>query len=627
MVGQPRPETDAWGVVTSYYDALGQLHVVSDATRAAIHAAMGADLDAEAATRALDRVLVAEHGRALALPHPCEIVLEDQTRLGMRGEVPPDVPIGYHHLLQQDSEVPRLLIVRPRRCHLPERLRTWGWAVQSYALRSERSWGIGDLGDLTRFARSSTSEAGAGFALVNPLCAAAPGVPQEASPYAPSSRLFRNVLALDIDAVPGASEEGIAFDELRTAARALNRERLIDRDAVYRLKLAALARLWPLSDGEPACERHRVEIGAPLRRFAVFCALAETFGPAWPTWPAALRHPASAAVARFASEHEQRVRFHEWTQWLLDEQLRKAGAQIALMNDLPVGFGPDGADTWAWQDCLALGARIGAPPDEFNTGGQNWGLPPFVPHRLAAVDYEPYVQTLRFALRHARALRIDHVMGLFRLFWIPLGAAATEGTYVRYPSEHLLAIAAVESHRARAAIIGEDLGTVEPGVREELAACGMPAYRLLWFDQTPLSDYPAQSLAAVTTHDLPTVAGVWTGNEGQMLRSIGLEPHDQRLREMRARLMNVAGVADDAALEDVIVRVHAALGQAPSALVTATLEDVLGVSEPPNRPGTQREWPNWSLALPFTLDEIERHPLVKAVAQALSRGRSAAGFV
>ena len=625
-MGQPRPDTDAWGVVTRYYDALGQLHVVGDATRAVIHTAMGADRDAEAASRELARVLVAEHGRALALPHPCEILLEDQTSLGMRSELPPDLPIGYHHLRWPGSEVPRFLIVRPRRCHLPERLRTWGWAVQSYALRSERSWGIGDLGDLARFGRSSAGERGAGFVLVNPLCAAAPVVPQEASPYAPSSRLFRNVLALDIEAVPGASEGGVALDELRATARALNRERLIDRDAVYRFKLAALARLWPLSDSAPACERYRADIGAVLRRFAVFCTLAETFGPAWPTWPVALRHPASAAVTRFALEHEQRVRFHEWTQWLLDEQFRLAGAQTALMNDLPVGFGPDGADAWAWQDSLALGARIGAPPDEFNTGGQNWGLPPFAPHRLAAVDYEPHIQTLRFALRHARALRIDHVMGLFRLFWIPLGAPATEGTYVRYPSEHLLAIAAVESHRARATIVGEDLGTVEPGVREELAACGMPAYRLLWFDTTSLSDYPAQSLAAVTTHDLPTIAGVWTGKEGQMLRSIGLEPHDRRLREMRARLMNVAGVTDAATSEDVIVRVHAALGQAPSALVTATLEDALAVSEPPNRPGTQREWPNWSLALPFTLDEIGRHPLVRAVAEALSRDRAAARF-
>jgi 4-alpha-glucanotransferase len=270
--------------------------------------------------------------------------------------------------------------------------------------------------------------------------------------------------------------------------------------------------------------------------------------------------------------------------------------------------------------------RIGAPPDEFNANGQSWGLPPFVPHRLAALDYEPYIQTLRAALRHARALRIDHVMGLFRLFWVPLGAAATDGTYVRYPSDHLLAIAAVESHRARAAIIGEDLGTVEPGVREELAACGMPSYRLLWFDGTPPSEFPAQSLAAVTTHDLPTIAGVWTGDEGRMQRSIGLAPHEQRLREMRTRLVSVAGVADDAALEDVIVRVHAALGQAPSSLVTATLEDALGVSEPPNRPGTHREWPNWSLALPFTLDEIERHPRVRAVAQALSQTRSSTRF-
>jgi len=623
-VGAPRHDTDAWGVVTSYYDALGRLHSVSDATRAALHAAMG--VDAEAAAGGIERVLVAYSGQTFSLDRPSEIVLEDQTVLEARSDLPADLPIGYHHLRGPGSEAPRLLIVRPARCHLPAQLRVWGWAVQSYALRSERSWGIGDLGDLARFARSSRREHGAAFVLLNPLCAAAPVTPQEASPYAPSSRLFRNILSLDIEAVPGAREDGSVLAKLRAAAHDLNRERLIDRDAVYRLKLAALERLWSRSDGASACERYRAELGAPLRRFALFCALAEIHGPAWPTWPEALRHPASAAVARFALENRQRLRFHEWIQWLLDEQVRQAGADIALMNDLPVGFGPDGADAWAWQDCLALGARIGAPPDEFNAGGQNWGLPPFVPHRLAAVEYEPYIQTLRAALRHARALRIDHVMGFFRLFWVPLGASATEGTYVRYPSEHLLAIAAVESHRARAAIIGEDLGTVEAGVREELAACGMPSYRLLWFDATPPSDFPAQSLAAVTTHDLPTVAGVWTGDEARMLRSIGLAPHEQRLHEMRARLASVAGVADDASLDDVIVRAHAALGQAPSLFVTATLEDVLGVSEPPNRPGTQHEWPNWSLALPLTLEQIERHPRVRAVAEALSPGRSAGSF-
>jgi 4-alpha-glucanotransferase len=625
-VSGAHPDTDAWGVVTSYYDALGHQHVVSDATRGTIHTAMGVGLGEQTAARAFERVLIAQSGATLGVDSAWEISLEDHTRLDVRDALPPDLPIGYHVLRRPGSDETRLLIVRPSRCHLPARLRTWGWAAQSYALRSERSWGIGDLGDLARFAQTSASEWGTGFLLLNPLCAAAPVVPQEASPYSPSSRLFRNVLALDVEAVPGASEAGDLLGELRAAAQALNRERLIDRSTVYRLKLAALETVWRRFGGAQAFDRYRVEIGTPLTRFATFCVLAETFGAAWPRWPAALRHPETAAVARFASENEARVRFHEWMQWLLDEQLRSVSTRIALMNDLPIGFDPDGADAWAWQDCIALGARIGAPPDEFNSGGQNWGLPPFIPHRLAACDYQPYIQTLRAALRHARALRIDHVMGFFRLFWIPLGSAAVDGTYVRYPSEQLLAIAAVESHRARASIIGEDLGTVEAGVREQLAASGMPSYRLLWFEPSAPSGYPAQSLAAVTTHDLPTIAGVWTETESAMQRSVGLEPHEQRLRQMRARLAEVAAVGSDGALEDVIVRVHAALAQAPSWLVTATLEDALGLVEPPNRPGTHREWPNWSLALPFTIEQIERHPLARSVAQAMTEGRSSSGF-
>ncbi|MEA2535129.1 MAG: 4-alpha-glucanotransferase, partial [Actinomycetota bacterium] len=365
---------------------------------------------------------------------------EDGGSVDVVGAVPPDLPWGYHWLVPLEGQGERELLVRgPSTCFMPGSLRTWGWAAQLYAARSTESWGMGDLADLRRLAEWSR-EQGAGMLLVNPLHAASPGVPQEPSPYFPSSRCFRNPLYLRVDD-PALAPWG----------RRLNDERRIDRDAVWRLKSVALENQYQSSDrGDGRFDRYCDEQGEILRRYATFCALTEVLGRPWTRWPEAARRPESPAVGRFADTYRERVRFHMWLQWLLDEQLQSAGEPVGLMQDLAIGVDAGGADAWMWQDSFVLGARVGAPPDEFNTQGQDWGLPPFDPWRLRASHYEPFIRTVRAGLRHAGGLRFDHVMGLFRLYWIPEGLGADQGAYVRYPHRQLLDILALESHRAGA---------------------------------------------------------------------------------------------------------------------------------------------------------------------------------
>jgi 4-alpha-glucanotransferase len=289
---------------------------------------------------------------------------------------------------------------------------------------------------------------------------------------------------------------------------------------------------------------------------------------------------------------------------------------------LPVGFDPDGADAWTWQDLLATGISVGAPPDEFNPRGQDWGVPPFVPHRLRAAACEPFAQTLRATLRHAGGLRIDHVMGLFRLFWIPEGGNPEQGAYVRYPAEDLLAIVAVESHRARAVVVGEDLGTVEEGVRAQLAARRILSCRLLWFEAERPATYPRLSLAAVTTHDLPTISGLWSGADLRAQRALGLSPNQDGIRAIRRRLRSMTGLGRDADPATMITRAHRLLAEAPSVMIAATLEDALAVEERPNIPGTTgAQRANWSIALPALLEAIETNPLAASIGRILDRRR------
>lgn len=603
---------EAW-IQEGYRDCDGRWRAVSPETLAAIGRAMGPQAPAGPAVRVLTP------GDHRLIEGPGELRYEDGGVLRLKGLAPPGLPLGYHEVHRPDGRVEHV-IVTPRRCHLDERMRAWGWAAQLYAVRSAGSWGMGDLADLRELASWSARELGAGFLVMNPVCAPTPVAPLETSPYYPGSRRFRSPLYLRVEEAPGAAEALGDLERFAAAGRALNGSRRIDRDRVWRLKQAALEILYDRFRGDAAFDRYRLRESPALRQFAVFCALAERFRGDWRAWPTEYRDPRSRAVARFAGESARRVEFHEWQQWLLDRQMEDASRALPLVLDLPVGFDPGGADAWVWQEYLAADVTVGAPPDPYSAAGQDWQLPPFIPHRLRAAAYRPFIETVRAAMRYAGGLRIDHVMSLFRLFWIPRGAGPAEGAYVRYPAGDLLDIVALESRRAGAFVVGEDLGTVEEGVREELAARGMLSTRLLWFEQAPPWEYPRQALASITTHDLPTVAGLWSGADAAEQRALGLPPDDGAVRR---RLGELTGAPPSESAREVILRVHRLLARAPSAAVAATLEDALAVERRPNIPSSGNGRPNWSLALPKALEAIRADPLVREVAASLRAAREA----
>jgi len=606
--------SDGWSISDGYWDTGGTWHPTSEATRRALLAAMDAG-DRDAPPPPPPMWFLVE-GSAATLADPCDLALEDGTTLPNLHALPPDLPLGYHDLQPQTGGPATRLVITPRQCRLPER--AWGWAVQLYALRSATSWGIGDLGDLRRLAAWSHG-LGAGVMMINPLHAAAPGVPQQPSPYSPTSRLWRNLVYLRVAEVPGA--ESVNLSALDTAGRALNGSERIDRDAGHRLKVEALQAIFEHAPGGADFERWRHAQGEALRRFALWSVLAEQYGAAWTDWPAAYQHPSSPAVGSLAGTEADQVRFHEWCQWHLDRQLGGAGtAGVSLVADLAVGFDPHGADAWAYQDLLGRGCRVGAPPDTFNPLGQDWGLPPFVPWKLRHERYQPFIDTIRAVLRHCGGIRIDHVMGLFRLYWIPPELGPGDGAYVRYPHQDLLDLLALEAHRAGAFVVGEDLGTVEDEVRDELTERGILSYRLVWFEEGPPPTFPRQALAGVTTHDLPTMAGVWSGADLADRQRLGRGGDGSDDEWFRSRIHLATGLDDDASTEEVVVATHQALAGAPSLIVVATLDDAVAMVDRPNLPGTIDEWPNWRIPLHRTLEEIESDPLVLAVAQALDAG-------
>ena len=605
------------GIVRAYKDTSQQWRHTTPETREALLRSMGLDPDRPAALTG-PNVRVLQPGETIAVTGPSELVLEDGTRLREDRQLPPDLPIGYHQLRPLDASDGTWIIRRPASCWLPLGLQVWGWAVQLYAARSRASWGIGDLGDLRRLAHWSR-RLGAGVLLLNPLCAVAPELPQQASPYYPSSRRFRNPLYLRIEEIPGADHPTVGLPDLASAARALNASRRIDRDEVFRRKMEVLERIWELGVQDEGFACYCREMGESLHGFAAFCVLAERWGGDWRRWPQEYRQPDSPAVHRFIQDALPRLHFHQWLQWHLDRQLALAATVLPLVADLPIGVSPGGADTWQWQEVLADGATVGAPPDQFNLDGQDWDLPPFIPHRLRAACYRPFIETIRSSLRHAGGLRIDHVMGLFRLFWIPRGLGPGCGAYVRYPSDELLAIVAVESHRAQAWIAGEDLGTVEKRVGRQLARNRILSYQVLWFEDELPGDFAELALAAVSTHDLPTVAGFWTGTDFAAQQQIGLRPSEDGFRQIRERLIAATGLGEDASSREAVVAAYRALGNAPSAVLAASLDDALAVEQRPNMPGTVDQWPNWSLALPQTLEEVESATLPRQIADELRR--------
>ena len=574
-----------------------------------------------------ETVRVITQGARSTFDEPADLVLENgsresltgRTRARRRARIPADVPLGYHTVELQESGRRVSLVVTPPRCHLPPDLRIWAWAVQLYAARSRRSWGIGDFGDLARFART-VREDGCRLVLVNPLHAATPVVPQQPSPYSPTTRRFLNPLYLAIEQIDGARELP-GLDGFLARGRALNEAPLINRDRIFQLKMQALNALFKRFSGHWDFDKFVQSEGPSLQEYAVFCALIEEHGGTWRRWPAKYRHPHSSDVRRFASERAERVRFHQWIQWLLDRQLRTAAGHLPVMQDLPIGIDPGGADAWAWQDILADGIHVGAPPDEFNTKGQDWGLPPFVPARLKRAAYRPFIETIRGTMRHAGGLRIDHVMGLFRLFWIPEGMSPADGAYVRNAADDLLGIVRLESHRAQAIVVGEDLGTVDERARAQLMDMGVLSYRLVWFEESDPSEYPEQALGAISTHDLPTVAGLWTGFDLEAQHRLKLNPNEDGTRKMRERFARATRSNDRTSVREVIRRGYELLSRAPSTVVAATLEDAAGMEERPNMPGTVDQWPNWCQPLPVDLDRLARSANTKAIARALARGR------
>jgi len=602
-----------WGVDPGYLDVNDEWHDAPASTVRSILSAMGADGERPSAG---PPVWIVREGARIDLGGRWELQTEDGGSERVAGSL--TAPgLGYHRLFREDDGHGVRLIVTPSRCHLPDDLHIWGWAVQLYAARSQRSWGIGDLGDLRRLGQWSKAH-GAELLLLNPLHASIP-IPglQQDSPYYPSSRCFRSPLYLRVEDVPGATADGIDLDAAVAAGRVLNDDRRIDRDAVLTLKLRVLRAIFDDFTGHQAFDAFVAEGGETLRRFAVHCALAERHGGNWRDWPVDLRHPKNFEVRQFAEEQHREVEFHQWLQWLIDRQLEAAGDEIGLMQDLAIGCDPGGADAWIWQDVLAPGMSVGAPPDEYNTQGQDWGLPPFDPWKLRDAAYEPFIETVRAGFRHAGGLRFDHVMGLFRLFWIPSEGSAKDGTYVRYCSDDLLDILALESVRAGAYVVGEDLGTVEPSAREVLAERNILSYRLLWFEDEPPRAFPERALGAVTTHDLPTVGGLWTGSDLEAQRERDMEPNVESTTQLLERVREWTGLEAEAPVTEVSQRVHELLAEAPSMIVTATLDDAVGVEERPNYPGTTGGT-NWSLALPVALDELLDDPRVAEIARTLS---------
>lgn len=579
-----------------YVDVHGTWHATDPQVRAALEAAArgAGPVPTEPVPPPLWFV---RPGERHTMHRPATITLEDGTELDDVADLPPDLPIGYHRLDPDDGGPTTHLFVAPRRAApVPDRVRAV--AVQVYAARSTRSWGIGDLGDVADLARWAGNH-GADSLLLSPLHAPLPVEGADPSPYFASSRLWRNPLHLHIEAIPGWDDADPELVELAEQGRALDQASRIDRARVWELKRAALGRLWATRrPRDRAFARWRAEQGDLLQGYATFCALAEHHGEGWHAWPATHRRPDAPAVERFAAEHADAVTFHAWVQWLLDRQHAEAAsaAPLGLVHDLAVGASPDGADGWLWQDVLAPGVRVGAPPDEFAPDGQDWGLPPFSPTRLRAAAYQPLASLLRASMRHAVGLRVDHVMGLFRLWWIPPGFGAAEGAYVRYPSSELLDVLAIESSRAGAFVVGEDLGTVEGDVRAELADRHVLGYRVAWFEDEAPSAWPTGTLASMTTHDLPTVAGAWSG-------------HDDPDGKMSARLATFVGDPWPATAAEAVERAHRRLAEAPSAVAAATMEDLLVVPDRPNRPGTTTddtaEHPNWSVALPVPVDDLD----------------------
>jgi len=713
----------AYCILPEYHDIWGTQHRVADATIVALLAAMGVDAADDAKTdmelrahdAALDErgiaplVVLRENVRPWTLrcrlpralegtPLAVRVICEDDAELdngrlayaradsshadggtciGVELTLSASLPPGYHRIELSAGETifaRTTCAVAPAACYVPvppSEGRTWGATVQLYGVRSERNWGIGDFTDLATLSEQWGAR-GAGIVGVNPLHALFPDQPWHASPYSPSSRMFRNTLYLDVEAIAEFRECAearalVASSTFQGTLAKLREAPLVDYAGVAQAKRTVLEMLYRyfrahhLEDARADAFRAYLAAGGDaLRRHALFEALQEHFHGAdpevwgWPAWPPHYRDPASTAVARFAAEHAERIEYFAYLQWQAELQLaaaadraRVATLSIGIYTDLAVSIDRGGAEAWANQSIYAMGASVGAPPDAFNMRGQDWGLPPLVPARLAAAGYAPFLATLRATMRHAGALRVDHVMGLARLFWVPAGSEPADGAYVQYPFDDLLGLLALESHRHRCIVIGEDLGTVPDYVRAALQANAILSYRVLIFERDAAGEfkapaaYPPEALATTGTHDLPTLAGWWSGADIDLRAANGLiatdADRDAQVRErtsdrirmlaaLRRAGLLMSPVAThapaDRSMESELARaIQSYLAATPSRLQVIQLEDVVGVQDQANLPGTTDAYPNWRWKLPLPLERWPHDARFDALARTLATER------
>jgi 4-alpha-glucanotransferase len=553
-----------------------------------------------------------------------------------------------------------------RRCALPTGMcdrRAWGLACQLYGLRSSRNLGIGDFEDLAHLAELA-ARAGAAFLGVNPLHALFLADPRRVSPYSPSTRRFLNPLYIAVDRLPGGEGAISALREDDPAAFAGLDADLVEYGAAASLKARLLRRLFDErnAESEQGLESFRKENGDSLRSFALFEAISahETRAgghAGWKGWPGDLQHRHGEAAARFECEHANDVRFHEWLQFIADRQLahtqaraRAAGMRIGLYLDFAVGVAPDGADTWADPDLTVRDARVGSPPDLFNAEGQDWGLAPLSPEVLAARGYAPLAEAYDASMRHAGAIRIDHAMGLARLWWIPASGKAAGGGYVRYPLGAMIDTVAAASQRNGCIVIGEDLGTVPEGFCPAMESANILSYRVLYFERAksgeffPPGAYPELALACISTHDLATLSGWWTASDIALRAETGRQTEEARERELqdreRDRKALLAALDREGLLppehaeilsgerpmpvvlgEDLAAAIHRFGARARSLMFAVQLEDALLTARQPNLPGTTEEYPNWRIRYDVTLDQLADDPRFQAITRAVREER------
>jgi (1->4)-alpha-D-glucan 1-alpha-D-glucosylmutase len=639
-------------IAPGYTDVWGGYRKLSPATRRALAAALETS-GAKAASRAALHVLrTQDFPWRLPTSGPWRVVLESGEAREGAGDELPLLPPGYHRIelgAAGKRQAAAMLIVAPARCFQPGALargaRLWGFSVQLYGLRSGRNWGIGDFSDL-RLLVETVAPMGASVIGLNPLHAGYGAEPRHVSPYSPSSRHALNPLYLDVEAIPefGGCEPArrlVSDEKFQEKLQKLRDTELVDYVGVSAAKREVLELVYAAfrKRKSPQFQAFLAESSEELRRFAVFEALDEALrregraSGGWQSWPREFRNPRSAAVKDFARRNAPRVEFHAWLQWNARLQLERAqrrarelGMPVGLYCDLALGADGGGAELWADQAAYATGASCGAPPDEFNPRGQDWGLPPYSPRALRATHYQPFIQLLRANMRLGGALRMDHVMALMRLYWIPRGAKPAEGGYVHYPFQELLAILALESQRHRCLVIGEDLGTVPEELRVALNQAGVLSYRPLLFEKNaagefrPPQSYPREALVCASTHDLPTLAGFAAGRDISLREAFDLSVDPGKERALReADMAGLTRALEHERLDPLTA--HTYLARTPAKLMVVQPEDVFEVGEQSNLPGSVEQHPNWKRKLPVPLESWQADARVQALARAIAAHR------